>query len=212
MISDLPKYIEHTIVNPNSTEKDVERVVKEVLKYGFRSICVLPNYVKKASEMLKNKARVVTVVGFPFGVQSIEAKVLETQHAVADGATDIDMVMNRSMLKNKEYGYVKREVAEVIKASKGAIVKVIIETPDLTKREIKTACKLIKEVGADYVKTGTGFRGPTKLEDVKFIRKNFPDLPIKASGGIRTYRQAVRFLKAGANLIGSSHGVKIIRG
>ncbi len=207
---DFARYIEHTVVDPNSTKRDVEKVVLETLHYGFRGACVLPSYVKMARDLMGSKARVISVAGFPFGTQSVEVKVLEAKQAVENGASDIDMVMNRGMLKSKNYDYIIGEIKAVKNAIGDSTLKVIIETPDLKEDEIRIACGLIIKAEADYVKTASGFRGHTKLEDVRLIRKHFPQLGIKSSGGIRTYAQAAAFIEAGANLIGTSRGVEII--
>lgn len=207
----LARCIEHTVVEPNSTKRDAMRAARETLKYGFRGVCVLPAYVALARDLIKNRARVISVAGFPFGTQSIEAKALEAEQAIENGASDVDFVMNRGMLKSGNYEYIKEEIEAVKKATGNSTLKVIIETPDLTEKEIKIACELIVKAKADYVKTASGYRGSTKLEDVRFIRRQFPHLQIKASGGIRTYEQAVAFLENGANLIGTSRGVEIIK-
>lgn len=210
----LARMIEHTKVNPNTTERDIEKLCKEAKKYNFYSVCVPVIYVKKAKEMLKNTdVKVVCVVGFPFGFSPTEAKVIETKKAIADGVDEIDMVINRCWLKSGKYDLVENDIREVVKAAEGKKVKVIIETSDLNKNEIVKACLICKNAGAHFIKTSTGYtKCGAKIEDIKLIKKTVPDLEIKASGGIRTFKKAIQMIKAGATRIGTSTGVAIIEG
>lgn len=182
------------------------------MKYGFHSVCVPVIWVKKAKQLVKNKAKVIAVVGFPFGFNPTEAKVVETKIAIRNGADEIDMVLNRCWLKSKKYDLVEKDIREVVKAARPKGVKVIIETPDLSEDEIKKACLIAKKAGAEFIKTCTGLRGGVKIKDVKLIKKIVPDLKIKASGGIRTYEKALKLIKAGAVRIGTSAGVQIVKG
>ncbi len=211
----LAKMIDHTNLNPNATFEDIEKLCNEAKKYGFVVVCVAPYYVRKAVKLLEGTdIKVCGIVGFPFGYDSTVTKVFETKKAMEDGALEIDMVMNRCALKNKEYGAVKEDIESVVKAAKGRITKVIMETCDLNEEEIEKACKIIEESGAHFVKTSTGFgKGGAKVEDVKLVKEVVgARIGIKASGGIRTYEQAIELMKAGATRIGTSAGVKIIEG
>jgi len=208
---ELAKFIDHTNVSPNSTEKDIEKLCKEALKYNFNAVCVPVIWVKKAKQIVKNKIKVIAVVGFPFGFNPTESKVLETKIGIKNGADEIDMVLNRCWLKSKKYDLVENDIREVVKAAKGK-VKVIIETPDLSEEEIEKACLIAKRAGAEFIKTCTGLRGGVRIKDVRLIKKFVPGMKIKASGGIRDYKKALRLIEEGASRIGTSSGVKIIKG
>ncbi|MEM5790460.1 MAG: deoxyribose-phosphate aldolase [Candidatus Aenigmatarchaeota archaeon] len=212
MKKELAKFIDHTNVSPNSTEKDIEKLCKEAIKYKFNSVCVPVIWVEKAKRLVKNMAKVIAVVGFPFGFNPTESKVIEAKIAVEKGADEIDMVLNRCWLKSKKYDLVERDIREVVKAAGKKGVKVILETPDLNEEEIKKACLIARKAGAEFIKTCTGLRGGVKLKDLEIIKKTVPGMKIKASGGIRDYRKALKLIKAGASRIGSSSGVKIIKG
>jgi deoxyribose-phosphate aldolase len=214
-MSDLGKYIDHTILKPEAKKSDVRKICEEALEYKFKAVCVNPLYVKFASEILKNsEVLVATVVGFPLGNNVTKVKELETQLAIEDGADEIDMVVNIPALKDKDYDLVKKDIEAVVKASKDKIVKVIIETCLLTKDEIAKVSELIVEAGADFVKTSTGFStGGAELEDIRHIKSIVKDkAKIKASGGIRTKEKALKMIEAGADRIGASSSIKIVEG
>jgi deoxyribose-phosphate aldolase len=214
-MSDLGKYIDHTILKPEAKKSDVRKICEEALEYKFKAVCVNPLYVKFASEILKNsEVLVATVVGFPLGNNVTKVKELETQLAIEDGADEIDMVVNIPALKDKDYDLVKKDIEAVVKASKDKIVKVIIETCLLTKDEIAKVSELIVEAGADFVKTSTGFStGGAELEDIRLIKSIVKDkAKIKASGGIRTKEKALKMIEAGADRIGASSSIKIVEG
>ena len=208
------KRIDHTLLRPNASEKDIERLCDEGIRYGFAAVCVNPIYVPLAYRLLKgSEVKVCTVVGFPLGSTLKEVKVLEARRAIEDGASEIDMVMNISMFKSGRYDYVAQEVREVKEEIGDNILKVIIECCYLTDEEKVRAAKIAEESGADFVKTSTGF-GPSgaKLEDVRLLRSVLSEkVKVKAAGGIRSAKQAIEFLKAGADRIGTSSGVKIIQ-
>ncbi len=211
---ELARLIDHTILNPAATPKDVERYCREVLEYGFWGVMVNPFYVSYAKAIVGNRAKVMSVVGFPFGATKPSLKAQEAEAALNDGADEIDMVMNVGAFKAGLYEIVAREIKAVASVvhDYGGILKVIIETGYLTPDEIAKASLLAVESGADFVKTSTGYgpRGAT-VEDVAIIRKAVGDRAgVKAAGGIRTAEQAIAMIKAGANRIGSSHGVDII--
>ncbi|MPW39715.1 deoxyribose-phosphate aldolase [Thermococcus sp. 101 C5] len=212
---DIAKYIDHTNLKPYATKEDIIKLCEEAKKYGFYAVCVNPYRVKLAKEQLEGTGiKVASVIGFPLGATPTEVKVFEAKKALEDGADELDMVINIGALKDKDYEYVKNDIAEVVKVAheKGAVVKVIIETCYLTDEEKEIACKLAMEAGADFVKTSTGFgTGGATVEDVRLMRRIVGDkLGVKAAGGIRTYEQAMAMIEAGANRIGTSSGVKIV--
>ncbi|KPU63408.1 deoxyribose-phosphate aldolase [Thermococcus sp. EP1] len=213
----IAKYIDHTNLKSYATKEDIIKLCEEAKKYGFYAVCVNPYRVKLAKEHLKGTdIKVASVIGFPLGATPTEVKVFEAKKALENGADELDMVINIGALKDKDYEYVKKDIEDVTKVAheKGAIVKVIIETCYLTEEEKEIACKLAVEAGADFVKTSTGFgTGGATIEDVKLMRKIVGEkVGVKAAGGIRTYKQAIEMIRAGANRIGTSSGVKIVEG
>lgn len=215
--SQLAKLIDSTLVKATAAKSEIEKLCREAVQHGFGCVVVNPVYVRLAASLLKGtKVRVGSTVGFPFGVSLPEVKALEAVKAIEDGACELDMVMNLSAFKSSDYEMVKRDieaVAAVKRLSSDIIVKVIIETPTLTKEEKVTACKIVKEAGADFVKTSTGlFGGGATVVDVKLMRQVVgKDFGVKAAGGIRTYADAVVMIEAGANRIGTSTAVAVIR-
>ncbi len=211
---DLAQYIDHTILKANTTKKDVENLCKEARMFGFCSVCVNSYWVPLASKLLKGSSvKVCTVVGFPLGAMSTQSKAFETGQAVADGAVEIDMVLNIGLLKAGAYQEVLNDIRTVRKAvGKAGILKVIIETCLLTDDEKRKACELSVEAGAEYVKTSTGFStGGATVEDIALMRSVVgPNIGVKASGGIRTAESAKAMLKAGATRIGTGSGVSVI--
>ena len=215
---DLAKMIDHTLVKPTATEDDVAKLREEAEKYRFGSVCVNPTYVSLATRLLKETdVKVCSSVGFPFGVTLPEVKAFEARRAVENGACEIDMVINIGALKSKDYETVKRDIEAVVavkRSQNDVVVKVIIEAGCLTAEEKVMACKLARAAGADFVKTSTGFiEGGATVEDVRLMRETVgEDMGVKASGGIRTFEQALAMIEAGANRIGTSSGVVIIEG
>ena len=205
------KLIDHTKLGNNVTLKDIEGLVNEANTHKFMSVCVDPIYVAYAKTLV-NDVLVCTVVGFPHGTQKTSVKVLETKEAILDGADEIDMVLNQNALKNKDYPYVLEEIKAIKKACGNHVLKVIIETSNLSEAEKIKACELAKEAGADFVKTSTGFhKGGATLEDVALMRRVVgPKMGVKASGGVRTYDDAKKMVIAGATRIGTSNGLSII--
>lgn len=208
--------IDSTSVRPTASKSEIECLCKEAVRYGFACACVNPVYVKLASTLLRNtRVRVCSTVGFPFGTSLMEVKALEALRAVEDGAKELDMVINLSLLKSRDYSTAKRDIAAVVDArrlQRDIVIKVIIETDFLTDDEKVAACKLAKEAGADFVKTSTGFFGRgAKAKDVRLMRKTVgPNMGVKAAGGIRTYADAMKMIKAGANRIGTSSAATIV--
>ena len=215
---ELNKYIEHTLLKQDATREDLEKLLKEACEYSFLGVCVNPCNVKLAKQFLKetgyNEVKVVTVVGFPLGQTTTENKVLETVDAIKNGADEIDMVINAGRLKDKDYNYIVDEISKIKAYCQGRNLKVILETDLLTKDEIKKACELCIQGGADFVKTSTGFvkNGVgAKEEDVKLMYETVKDagLKVKASGGIRDKEAAIKMIEAGASRLGTSSGAKI---
>lgn len=208
------KYFDHTILKADATEKEIINLCEEAKKYNFASVCVNPCYVKKCVEILReSNVDVCTVVGFPLGSMTTEAKLFETEQALKDNADEIDMVINIGKLKDKDYDYVKNEIHLLKKACGNKILKVIIETCLLTDEEKIKACELSKEAGADFVKTSTGMsKAGAKKEDIILMKKVVGnDLGVKASGGIKDLNSAKIMIDAGATRIGCSSTVNIMK-
>ena len=213
--SDLAPYIDHTILKPDTRREDARRFCHEAIEYGFASVCVNPWLVATVAEALRDSTvDVCSVIGFPLGAMVSETKVAETRRAVQDGATEIDMVINVGALREGDEDLVRQEITAIKHACGPALLKVIIETCLLTDKEKVTACRLSQEAGADFVKTSTGFaHGGATVQDVALMRKTVGDaMGVKASGGIRTFADAVSMIEAGANRIGASASISIISG
>ncbi|MCC5912541.1 MAG: deoxyribose-phosphate aldolase [Clostridiaceae bacterium] len=212
----IAKYIDHTILNADAKQDDIKKICEEAKEHGFFSVCVNSCHVPFVAEVLKNSdVKVTSVVGFPLGAMSIEAKAFETKDAVEKGANEIDMVINIGALKSGDKDYITRDIEAVVKAAaNNALVKVIIETALLTQEEKVMACKIAKEAGADFVKTSTGFSaGGATVEDVKLMRETVgPEMGVKASGGVRDLKKAKEVIEAGATRIGASASVSIVKG
>jgi deoxyribose-phosphate aldolase len=213
---ELAHLIDHTLLKPDATVQQINQLCHEALLYNFASVCINPTHVKLAAQLLKNSdVKVCTVVGFPLGATSTQAKVHETEQALNDGATEIDMVINIGALKGGDNQLVEQDIAGVVRMahSRGALCKVIIETALLTDEEKVRACRLAKKAGADFVKTSTGFSsGGATIEDVALMRHTVgPNIGVKASGGIRTLVDAQNMIAAGATRLGASAGVKIVQ-
>lgn len=208
------KLFDHTILKADATKEAVAKICEEAKEHGFMSVCVNSCYTAFVADKLKNSGvKVCTVVGFPLGQMSTNAKAAETEFAVADGADEIDMVINVGALKDKDYDVVSNDIKAVKKACGQALLKVIIETCLLTDEEKVKACELAKESGADFVKTSTGFStGGATPEDVALMRKTVGDaLGVKASGGIRDKETAEKMIEAGASRLGTSATIAICK-
>jgi deoxyribose-phosphate aldolase len=213
--TEIAHLIDHTLLKPEATIQQIAQLCHEAMLYNFASVCVNPTHVKLAAQLLQNSdVKVCTVIGFPLGATSTEAKVFETQQALDDGATEIDMVINIGALKSGDDILVERDVAAVVETvhRHGALCKVIIEAALLTDEEKVRACQLAKRAKADFVKTSTGFStGGATIADVALMRHTVgPNVGVKASGGIRTLAEAKNMISAGATRLGVSAGVKII--
>ncbi len=211
----ISKYIEHTLLKQDTTDSDLDRLFQEAKENDFLGVCINPCFVSKAKHaLLGTNIKIVTVIGFPLGANRSDVKAFEAQKAVEDGADEIDMVLNVSKLKDKDYEYVKKDIDTVRKACPNNVLKVILETDLLTKDEIKKACEICIEAKADLVKTSTGFvkNGEgAKVEDVELMHDTVSShgLRVKASGGIRDAQKALALIHAGADRLGTSSGVKI---
>lgn len=207
------KLIDHTLLKPEATEKDIKRLCEEAKEYDFMSVCVNPHYVPLAKKFLAgSNVKVCTVVGFPLGMNRTRIKILETRQALKEGADEIDMVINVGALKARKNKFVQKEI-EKLKAECGKhVLKVIIETCLLTDKEKVRACELAKAAGADFVKTSTGFStGGATVHDVKLMRETVgKDMGVKASGGVKTHQDLLDMVEAGASRIGTSRGKDII--
>lgn len=211
----LNKYIDHTLLKPDASQEQIETLIEEAKKYDFASVCVNPTWVNFAAQALKaTDVKVCTVIGFPLGANTPELKAFETSDAIQNGANEVDMVINIGALKSRNFDLVERDIRAVVEAAKGTLVKVIIETFLLTDDEKVKACQIAQKAGADFVKTSTGFStGGATVADVALMRKTVgPDMGVKASGGARSYEDALAFIKAGATRIGASSGVAIMDG
>lgn len=205
--------IDHTILKANATDEQVEKLCKEAVEYHFASVCVNPTHIERAAKLLRGTGvEVCTVVGFPLGANTTEVKVFETKDAIAKGATEVDMVLDIGALKSNRYNDVRDQIADVVKAANGILVKVIIENCYLTDEEKKLACKACVDAGADYVKTSTGF-GPSGAtpEDVMLMKSCIlKTMKVKAAGGVHSYGEAMEMIEAGASRIGASSGIAIV--
>jgi deoxyribose-phosphate aldolase len=211
-MEDINKHIDQTILKPSATKAEIMAFLCDVEKYGFYAAVVNPCWVCLVRRALTKDIKVCSVVGFPLGASTTKAKVYAAQDLIAMGCDEIDMVMNIGRFKGKNYKYVSKEIKAVVKAAQGRIVKVIIETCLLTDDEKRAAANIVKQSGAKFVKTSTGFSSEgAKVEDVALLRRVVgPKFGVKASGGIRQRIFAVELIKAGANRIGTSAGVQIM--
>ena len=213
-MKNLSRYIDHTLLKADATENEVIKLCNEAKEYDFFSVCINPGFVELAAkELSESNVAVCTVIGFPLGASTPETKAFETRDAIQKGAAEVDMVINISKLKDKKDEEVLKDIKAVVDAAdKKALVKVIIEACLLTDEEKERACKLAKDAGADFVKTSTGFStgGATK-EDIALMRKTVgTEMGVKASGGVRTYEDAVTMIESGATRIGASASIAIV--
>ena len=211
----ISKYIDHTLLKPQASKADLAKLCTEAIEHDFKAVCVNPCNVAYCAKLLaSSKVKLASVVGFPLGASIPSIKSAETLMAVEDGANEIDMVINIGALKDKNFDLVEADIKAVVQSAEGNTVKVIIETCLLTNPEKVKACELAKAAGAHFVKTSTGFStGGATVEDVKLMKKTVgDDLEVKASGGVRSYEDAMAMIEAGATRIGTSSGVAILHG
>jgi len=212
---EVAQYIDHTLLKSTATVQDIKLLCRQAKENNFFSVCVNSAYVSLAKEELRSsKVKVATVIGFPLGVCDSSVKVYETQSALDDGADEFDMVINVGMLKSLDYEYVYREIKDIVEQADKKIVKVIIETCYLTREEKIAACVISKLAGAHFVKTSTGFgTGGATMEDVSLMKFVVgEDVKVKAAGGIKDYDTAKKMIACGAQRLGASAGIKIIKG
>jgi len=222
-VEELAKTIDQTLLLPDTTARDVERLCREAARYHFAAVCVFPHFVPQAAALLNTvDVKVCTVVSFPFGADAARAKVVACEDAVSQGADEIDVVMNTPAMLSGEFSYVRNELTRVVRAvrmksvnsGRGlTLVKVIIETCYLSNKMKRLACRIVEQTGADFVKTSTGYgpRGAT-VQDVELLRDCLDErVGVKASGGIRTYHDVQLMINAGAARIGTSAGAEIMR-
>lgn len=205
--------VDHTLLSQTATWEDIKAICDDGIAYRTASVCIPPCYVKQAKDYVENKCKICTVIGFPNGNNTALVKALEARFAIAEGADEIDMVINIGMLKAKAYNYVLQEIREVKRVCEGKVLKVIIETCLLTEEEKIKMCEIVTEVGADYIKTSTGFSAAgATFEDIALFAEHVgPDVKIKAAGGISSMEDAEKFIKLGASRLGTSRIVKIMK-
>lgn len=211
----LARYIDHTLLKPDATSQDIEKLCREAMEYHFWSVCVNGSRVAQAYSIVEDSGvKVACTVGFPLGAMTADAKRLEVEAAIDDGAQEIDVVLNIGRLKDGDNAYVLRELRDLVAAAEERTVKVIFETCLLTREEKVRACKLVVESGAHFVKTSTGFSsGGATTHDVQLMRECVgPDFGVKASGGIRDIKVALGMIESGATRLGTSSGVAIVKG
>ena len=203
-------YVDHTQLKAFATWEDIRELCEEAVEYKTASVCIPPCYISRVHEEFPT-LNICTVVGFPLGYSVTEAKILETEKAIADGASEVDMVVNISDVKNGDYQKVEEEIAKLKQAAGENILKVIIETCYLTEEEKIAMCKAVTEAGADYIKTSTGFgTAGSTLEDIALFKKHIgPDVKIKAAGGVRTLEDLRAYIEAGCSRVGASAAVKL---
>lgn len=212
-IKEILSTVDHTLLLQGSTWEEIKLICDDGMKYGVASVCIPPSFVKRASEYVDNKLPICTVIGFPNGYNTTEVKVFETKNAIENGASEIDMVINIGLVKEKNYSAITEEIKAIKNACGDKILKVIIETCLLTDEEKIELCKCVTDAKADYIKTSTGFstNGAT-LEDIILFKENVgPEVKIKAAGGVSSLESAEEFIKAGSSRLGTSRIVKILK-
>ncbi len=212
-ISKILSKVDHTLLSQSATWEDIKAIIDDGIKYSTASVCIPPSFVRPAAESAAGRVKICTVIGFPNGYNTANVKAFETAEAVNNGADEIDMVINIGLLKEKNYPAVLDEIKEVRAACKGKILKVIIETCMLSDGEKIKMCEIVSKSGADYIKTSTGFGGGgATREDISLFAAHIKNgLKIKAAGGIRSLEDAEDFIKLGADRLGTSSIVKIVK-
>ena len=212
-IKEILKHVDHTLLLQGSTWEEIKQICDDAMKYGTASVCIAPGYVKQAAEYMGDKMAVCTVIGFPNGYMTTAAKAFETKDALENGASEIDMVINIGWLKDKKYDLIENEIRSLKEICGDKILKVIIETCFLTEEEKIKMCEIVTNAGADYIKTSTGFGGAgATFEDIKLFSEHIgPNVKMKAAGGISSIEDAEKFLELGADRLGTSRIVKIVK-
>lgn len=206
--------VDHTLLTQNATWEDIKQILDDGIKYNVASACIPASYVKKAKEYVGDKLPICTVIGFPNGYSTTAVKIFETEDAIKNGADEIDMVINITDVKNENFDAILEEIKDIHKACNGKILKVIIETCLLTEEEKIKMCEIVTKSGAEYIKTSTGFStGGATFNDIALMKKYVgKDVKIKAAGGISSLDDAAKFMELGADRLGTSRIVKIIKG
>lgn len=208
---EIMSYVDHTLLNPTCKREDIDKLIEEYFKYGAKSVCIPPSYVSYVNDNYNN-INITTVIGFPLGYQETKVKVYEAKKAINDGANEIDMVINITDLKNKNYDKILKEINLIKKEIKDKTLKVIIETCYLSNEEKIKMCEIMSDSDADYIKTSTGFgsEGAT-VSDIKLFRDNLSkDKKIKAAGGIKTKEDMIEYINLGCDRLGTSSAIKIL--
>ena len=207
-------HIDHTLLKPFSTWEDIEKLCDEAVEYKTASVCVPQSYIERINKKYGDKLTICTVIGFPLGYNLTESKVVEAKKAIEYGASEIDMVVNISDVKNGDYEKVEEEIKAIKEAVGERILKVIIETCYLTEEEKIAMCKAVTNAGADYIKTSTGFgTDGARMEDVLLFKEHIGEnVKIKAAGGVRTKEDLIAFIEAGCDRIGTSSAIKMLKG
>lgn len=212
-VDQILRKVDHTLLAQTATWEEIRGILDDAMKYHTASACIPPSYVKRAAEYVNGRLPICTVIGFPNGYSTTAAKVFETKDAVADGASEIDMVLNIGFLKDRRYDEIEAEIRAVHEACGGRILKVIIETCLLTDEEKIKMCELVTKAGAEFIKTSTGFsKAGATFADVKLMKEHVgPGVKVKAAGGISSFDDAEKFIELGADRLGTSRLVKIIK-
>lgn len=211
---EIMRHVDHTQLKAFATWEDIKKLCDEAVEYQTASVCIPPCYIQRVKEAYGEQINICTVVGFPLGYSVTEAKIAETKKALEDGASEIDMVINISVVKNGDYAAVEKEIAALKEVVGDKILKVIIETCYLTEEEKIAMCKAVTAAGADYIKTSTGFgtAGAT-ISDIRLFKENIGEhVKMKAAGGVKTVEDLEAFLQEGCDRIGTSSAVKLIQG
>lgn len=212
-MKEILKHVDHTLLLQGATWEEIKQICDDAMKYETASVCIAPSYVKQAAEYMGDKMAVCTVIGFPNGYMTTKAKEFETKDALENGASEIDMVINIGWLKDKKYDLIENEIKALKAVCKDKILKVIIETCFLTDEEKIKMCEIVTNAGADYIKTSTGFGGAgATFEDIKLFSEHIgPNVKMKAAGGISSMEDAEKFLELGADRLGTSRIIKIVK-
>ena len=211
---DIYAHIDHTLLKPFSTWEDIEKLCDEAVEYKTASVCVPQSYIERINKKYGDKLTICTVIGFPLGYNLTESKIVEAKKAIEYGASEIDMVVNISDVKNGDYEKVEEEIRAIKEAVGERILKVIVETCYLTEEEKIAMCKAVTNAGADYIKTSTGFgTDGARMEDVILFKEHIGEnVKIKAAGGVRTKEDLIAFIEAGCDRIGTSSAIKMLKG
>ena len=212
--NEILSHIDHTILKAVTTWEDIQALCREAIENHVASVCAPPSYIKRIADTYGDKVNICTVIGFPLGYNTTQVKALEVRTAIADGANEVDMVVNLGDVKNGDFDKVTQEIRTLKEAAGDHILKVIVETCYLTEEEKIRLCRCVTEGGADYIKTSTGFgTGGATLEDIRLFKKHIgPKVKMKAAGGVRTVEDLEMFLREGCDRIGTSSALKLLRG